>query len=113
MKHLLPWLLATFCAVGMAGSATATDAAVGGEWDKAGGLDASGFELSCCHPAGCQTYAVEGSARAAEAHIAATVAGSAKCAVKALSGSVESAPSNEVIWERPSTGAPPNVRVSP
>ena len=27
MKHLLPWLLATFCAVGMAGSASATDAA--------------------------------------------------------------------------------------
>ena len=94
-------------------AATATDAAFGWEWDKAGGLDASGFELSCCHPAGCQTYAVEGSARAAEAHIAATVAGSAKCAVKALSGSVESAPSNEVIWERPSTGAPPNVRASP
>lgn len=92
-------------------AATATDAAFGWEWDKAGGPDATAFELACCHPAGCRTYVVEGSARAAEAHIVATVAGSAKCAVKALNGTVESAPSNEVIWERPSTGAPPNARV--
>lgn len=92
-------------------AATATDALLGWDWEAGAGPAATGFELTCCHPAGCQTYAVEGSARAAEAHILATVAGSATCAVKARSGLLESAPSNEVIWERPSTGAPPNVRI--
>ena len=41
------------------------------------------------------------------------VAGSATCTVSACNANGCSGPSNEVIWERPSTGAPPNLRVEP
>lgn len=103
--------LAFFAAPALA--ASPTDATL--EWDAhPQAADIARFAAFCCPPSGCVPFTAHGgTSTRVGVSLPATVAGSATCTVSACNANGCSGPSNEVIWERPSTGAPPNLRVIP
>lgn len=110
MRHLA-LALALLSAPALA--ASPTDAVL--EWDAhPQAADIARFAALCCPPSGCVPYtAYGGTSTVLAVTLPATTAGSATCTVSACNANGCSDPSNEVIWVRPSTGAPPNLRVEP
>lgn len=109
-------LLALLSAPALA--ASPTDAVL--EWDAHPQADiVTRFVAACCPPSGCAPsgyapFTVSGG-NSTRMPIAfpATEPGSITCTLTACNDELCSPPSNAVIWERPSTGAPPNLRVEP
>lgn len=114
MRHL--GLALAFLAAPAFG-ATPSTANFAWDWEAVSVIDASvtGFKIVCCTPGipQCIDYYAPLAARSMTATLEPTVAGPATCRALALTETGESAPSNAVLWERPSTGAPPNLRAAP
>ena len=110
MRHLA-LALALLAAPALA--ASPTDAVL--EWDAHPQADiVTRFVAACCPPSGCVPFTVAGgSSTRMPIAFPATEPGSITCTLTACTDERCSKPSNEVTWERPSTGAPPNLRVEP
>jgi len=73
----------------------------------------TGFNLSCCPPAGCETLPIPfPTARQTTMTLKTTSPGDARCTIAACDGASCSGQSNAVMWDRTAPEAPESIRFS-